>query len=166
MNEEVTVTATVATIPVGTIISYVLAVANLPPGWLLCDGSTFNQAIYPELYRARGNKNTLPDMRGYFLRGLDPAGQVDPDGPGRAPQSAQADALKQHGHQFPRTAWGDGELQGGGEYVTPTDQNLDVDNFFTDKETSPFGGAETRPKNIAVNYLILAGIPAQQNHSR
>lgn len=167
MNPQAAVTATIVAFPVGTVISYLFAATNLPTGWLLCDGSTFDQTQYPELYRMLGNKNTLPDLRGYFLRGLDATGKVDPDGPHRAPQSVQQDALGKHGHVYGRTAWYATELQGGNNKLTPKrltndPRTSDVDNFFANEPTSVNGDAETRPKNVAVNYLIFAGLAAPQ----
>ena len=167
MNPQAAVTATIVAFPVGTVISYLFAATNLPTGWLLCDGSTFDQNQYPELYRMLGNKNTLPDLRGYFLRGLDATGKVDPDGPHRAPQSVQQDALGKHGHTYWRTAWYMGELQGGNNKLTPKhvsdgDSQSDVDNFLGGQGTSSDGDVETRPKNVAVNYLIFAGLATSQ----
>lgn len=49
-------------LPVGAVVAFPLAVTN-PQGFLKCDGSTFNQATYPDLYAALGNKNKLPDLR-------------------------------------------------------------------------------------------------------
>lgn len=161
MNPQAAVTATIIAFPVGTVISYLFAATNLPAGWLLCDGSTFDQTQYPELYRMLGNKNTLPDLRGYFLRGLDATGKVDPDGPHRAPLSVQQDALARHGHTYGRTAWYWGEAQGGDNKLTPKQRN-DTDNFFANEPTSVSGDAETRPKNVAVNYLIFAGLAPTQ----
>ena len=45
-----------------------------PPGWLECNGQTFDPNIYYELANALGNTwgvNKVPDFRGYFLRCLD-----------------------------------------------------------------------------------------------
>lgn len=52
---------------VGTILTY--AGTTAPVGWLLCNGSTFDQTIYPELYTLLGNSNTLPDLRERYLIG-------------------------------------------------------------------------------------------------
>ena len=52
---------------VGTILTY--AGSTAPTGWLLCNGSTFDQTIYPELYILLGNSNTLPDLRERYLIG-------------------------------------------------------------------------------------------------
>ncbi|TKI01521.1 phage tail protein, partial [Martelella alba] len=38
-----------------------------PTGWIAMVGQTISQSVYPELYAIYGA--TLPDMRGYFIRG-------------------------------------------------------------------------------------------------
>jgi len=45
--------------PVGSVIAF--ASSSLPAGFLVADGSTFNQFVYPELYACLGNTNVLPD---------------------------------------------------------------------------------------------------------
>ncbi|WP_207219569.1 phage tail protein, partial [Avibacterium paragallinarum] len=49
-------------IPVGAVVAFPIAVQN-PQGFLRCDGSTFGTSTYPDLYRALGNSNKLPDLR-------------------------------------------------------------------------------------------------------
>jgi microcystin-dependent protein len=51
----------------GTILTY--AGSTAPAGWLLCNGSTFSSAQYPELYVLLGLSNTLPDLREKYLIG-------------------------------------------------------------------------------------------------
>lgn len=48
-------------IPVGAIVSFPKAVRN-PAGYLKADGATFAQNTFPDLYRALGNTNKLPDL--------------------------------------------------------------------------------------------------------
>lgn len=48
-------------IPVGAIVSFPKAVRN-PAGYLRADGTTFAQNTFPDLYRALGNTNKLPDL--------------------------------------------------------------------------------------------------------
>lgn len=48
-------------IPVGAIVSFPKAVQN-PAGYLRADGTTFAQNTFPDLYRALGNTNKLPDL--------------------------------------------------------------------------------------------------------
>ncbi len=64
-------------VPIGTIIAY--GGATLQTGWLICDGSAVNRTFYSSLFSAISvnwgsgdNVNTfnLPDLRGYFLRGV------------------------------------------------------------------------------------------------
>jgi hypothetical protein len=144
-------------VPVGTVISYVGNSTSLPPGWLPCNGSTFNQEQYPDLYVTLGNSNTLPDLAGYFLRGLDTYGKVDPDGAGRTVLSIQADAFGQHSHNVLETPWFWNEAIDGDGYIVGTKTT----NGLHTQTSSAEGGAETRPKNAAVLYLIFAGMPQQ-----
>src|SRR5262245_41983332 len=68
--------------PIGSIIAYA---GEIDPGWearnvgwYLCDGRSVDPTQFPDLFRAiefawgrDGNKFLLPDLRGYFLRGVD-----------------------------------------------------------------------------------------------
>lgn len=47
-----------------------------------------------------GSFFVLPELRGYVLRGLDPAASVDPDGASRDIGSVQLDAFQGHHHNF------------------------------------------------------------------
>ena len=84
-------------VPVGTVVAF--AGANVPQGWLVCDGRLVNKAEYPRLYAAIGDlyggtsegKFKLPDYRGMFLRGVDPEKLVDKD---RDDRKAPSDASK------------------------------------------------------------------------
>ena len=144
-------------VPVGTVISYVGIANSFPPGWLACDGSTFNQVQYPDLFAVLGNSNTLPNLSGYFLRGLDTSGKVDPDGAGRTVLSLQADTFGQHSHDVQETPWFWNEAITGGNYIVGTNTT----NGLHTQASATTGGAETRPKNAAVLYLIFAGLPQQ-----
>ncbi len=48
-------------IPVGAVVSFPKAVQN-PAGYLRADGTTFDSRTFPDLYRALGNSNRLPDL--------------------------------------------------------------------------------------------------------
>lgn len=154
-------------------------------GWMLCDGRQLRISQYPELFAAlgfryaRSGESTdlptepaaaaaasfrIPDYRGYFLRGVDPEGQVDPDTSLRTLMnqessnevgSLQQHALQNHEHYFQQVSQATG---GSGPPVAgvPAANALTIqdpqpqDNastFFTSKN-------ETRPKNISVHYLI------------
>lgn len=52
--------------PIGSIIAFYSG--NIPENWLLCDGQSINENLYPELYNILKNK-TVPDLRNRFLIG-------------------------------------------------------------------------------------------------
>jgi hypothetical protein len=83
--------------------------------------------------------------RGRFLRGIDNAAGNDPDGT-RAPGDVQADMFKSHSHPTWIAAWRAGAA-GSTEWVGTS----------TQQTTSPAGGAETRPKNVAVTFCQFNG---------
>lgn len=63
-------------IPPGTILPFGGPKANIPPGYLACDGAVYNKTQYPALYNAIGGawgesgaQFRVPDLRGVFLRG-------------------------------------------------------------------------------------------------
>lgn len=73
-------------LPPGIVIPF--GGTNVPPGWLLCDGSAVSRSIYGTLFSAigstwgNGDGSTtfhLPDLRGRFIRGVDGAANRDPD---------------------------------------------------------------------------------------
>jgi microcystin-dependent protein len=83
-----------SSLPVGSVISYggdLSVPANLQKvkdaGWLLCDGSSYKQSDFPDLYKAIGTANggdaanfNLPDLRDRFIRGRNgTAANGDPD---------------------------------------------------------------------------------------
>lgn len=153
-ERSASVTATIVlNQPVGAICAFYGGRNDLITGWLLCDRSSFDAKAYPSLAAILGKSNT-PDLRGYFVRGLDPTGQIDPEGKSRQPGSTQADAFAAHSHSF--QVWksydsGTGYDGGGNDFG-----NVPAD-------TSSVGGSETRPKNVALNYIIFAGFPPDQH---
>lgn len=161
-------------VPPGTILPY--GGTSAPTGYLMCVGQSFPKANYPALSsvlnNAFGGDATtfrVPDLRGQFLRGTD-----DPDGSGaafsaagrdpntsttdRTPMntggnagnsvgSVQADELKSHSHL---ERFRLGNVQSGS---TTSAHYLD-DTVNAGVQTGLTGGAETRPKNAYVNYII------------
>lgn len=64
--------------PAGTVISFAGESGDIPDGWLLCDGQSVSKTDYEDLFNAigeywgsgsGGSTFSLPDLRGYFLRG-------------------------------------------------------------------------------------------------
>lgn len=138
-------------IPAGTVTAYAGnsgGFSKLPPGYLKCNGAAVSRTTYANLFDAigtqfgAGNGSTtfnVPDLRGEFIRGFDDGRGVDS---GRVFGSAQADDFKSHRHGILTTTVGAGSsavaaLGGGSGNVTD----------YT-------GGTETRPRNIAMSYII------------
>jgi len=155
--------------PVGAIAAYWGPVA--PDGWLMCDGRRIDDkdAKYVTLRELVGD--TTPDLRGYFLRGLDAGGEVDPDGKSRSPGHVQPDATKmpedapfgmgpggEHQHSIPGRFCKDGGVgtwshdQGGKRGYIELYPKTASDGEHS--HTIVGGDAETRPKNVAVNFII------------
>lgn len=81
-----------AAVPVGAVIP--IPFTGVPPGFLICDGSSLSQVVYSHLFQQIGTSHgsigsnfNLPDYRGRFLRGLDAGTARDPDRASRANMS-------------------------------------------------------------------------------
>jgi len=79
----------IATVPLGVFMPWWDNGGDPPSGTLRCDGSTFDPAVYPDLNTHLGG-NTLPDMRGRFIRGTDETGGAFP---GNGQTGGWADAV-------------------------------------------------------------------------
>lgn len=117
-----------------------------PTNYLECDGATFSAGTYAALNTLLGG-NTLPDVRGEFMRGWDNGRGVDS---GRAILSAQGEQLLAHTHNV-YTHAGDpagssANGAGGGDAV----------NTVTDGVTSSTGGGENRPRSVAFMLIMRA----------
>jgi microcystin-dependent protein len=127
--------------------------ADVPNGWLECDGAAISRTTYAGLFARLGvtwgvgNGTTtfnLPDFRGYFLRGWDHGAGVDS---ARAFASSQADDLKSHDHTYNNNL---GLSFNGSNLDSASGSN----GSNTPRLTGATGGTETRPKNKAVLYCI------------
>ena len=125
-------------------IGAIVAWANLsvPDGWLECDGSPI-PAEYTELIALIG-ANT-PDLRGEFVRGWDNGAGVDA---GRALLSSQTDEFASHNHSL-LSFFNQGNFAAGG-VGNPLYRDTN------DESVSTEGGTETRPRNVALMYIINA----------
>jgi hypothetical protein len=128
--------ASIVGVPTGTIIMW--GSMNFPDGWLICNGQS--TAPYPALQVYY--PSNLPDLRGEFVRGLDQGRYVDP---GRGILSFQAQDIQPHSHPY-------GGLQEQGY----TGGNPILATGGTVASTSLTGNTETRPRNIALLFLIKA----------
>lgn len=131
--------------------------AAIPLGYLKTNGAAISRTSYAQLFSVigatygAGNGTTtfnLPDTRGEFLRGWDDARGVDA---GRARGSWQSDSFRSHAHLMTDVAGPilgrDGEIDAS-VHATINDRN------YVARNTQATGGAETRPRNLAVQYLI------------
>ncbi|EMK7712068.1 tail fiber protein, partial [Yersinia enterocolitica] len=127
-------------VPIGVPLPCPLATP--PTGFLKVNGSSFSKTTYPKLALAYPS-GALPDLRGEFIRGFD-------DGRGvRADQNLlgwQGGGIQSHNHGLSNF-----EIRGitGG----PTSGWFTSVNGLS---TSNSGGDETRPRNIAFNYIVRA----------
>ena len=140
--------------PVGSVTLY--ANVSSPSGWLECDGSAVNRSVYPELFSVigtafgSGDSSTtfnLPDLRGEFVRGWDNNRGLDN---GRSFASVQSDLVGSHRHEIEAQRSRDDNT--GGNKVAAMDSGTDQSNIRTEFST----GAETRPRNVALMYIIKA----------
>ncbi|WP_316240627.1 phage tail protein [Escherichia coli] len=130
--------------------------ATPPTGWIKCNGAPFSAQEYPELAKAYPT-NKLPDLRGEFIRGWDDGRGIDT---GRALLSIQSDevrklALKYWGpasNSSPSKTFALSDSAGGGLY---TDGISQASGGIINAFQLP-GGSETRPRNIAFNYIVRA----------
>jgi len=124
--------------PVGTIVAW--ADSTPPTGWLECNGQSTSG--YTELAAVVGAN--VPDLRGEFVRGWDNGAGVDTD---RTLGSTQGHQFEDHTHNAPvGTAAGGGQasLQG----------NFAAGAVPTSGAATGNSGTETRPRNIALMYII------------
>lgn len=147
-------------VPVGTVVAS-FGVPAAGSGWLLCDGSTIPVGAEYAALKLMVGDNT-PDLRGMFLRG---AGQNDiverkyDGGDAHNVGSYQGDLLKQHDHKngvYERLMKVDGVNTSNGAALDNSNQFGSEPNLLEAAAmTQGTGtGAETRPKNVAVNYII------------
>ncbi|MCQ9589966.1 phage tail protein [Escherichia coli] len=118
--------------------------ATPPTGWLKCNGAAFSAEEFPELAKAYPT-NKLPDLRGEFIRGWDDGRGIDS---GRTLLSAQDGSIEAHGHDYNGAIY----TSGGPSWANTTDAGHRAYSGFT----SSYGGSETRPRNIAFNFIVRA----------
>ncbi|MEX4462859.1 tail fiber protein [Haemophilus influenzae] len=142
------------------------AVDNIPAGWIAFDSirTTVTQQNYPELYRhlvgKYGSISNVPLAEDRFIRNT---------GNGLNIGQTQSDEIKKHVHRV-RTHWADSSdssifydktktvIDSRLRTATTTDDNLSDNGFMHPLLDSPMatGGAETRPRAIALKLCIKA----------
>nr|WP_315080256.1 phage tail protein [uncultured Kosakonia sp.] len=150
-------------LPVGAPIAWPLA--EPPLGWFVCNGATFDKSKYPRLAKAYP-AGLLPDLRGEFIRGWDAGRVVDS---GRALLSSQEDAIQNITGMFGRTQLfkesvlsgpfrpdGSQEMTLGLTPSNSPDIGYGAPNWIFDTSLAVRTAAETRPRNIAFNFIVRA----------
>lgn len=153
-------------VPVGALIPY--SSTSAPANWLYCNGDAVSRTTYAQLFAAIGTKFgagdgsttfNLPDMRGMFTRGLDDGRGYDEE-TGRVIGSTETDKFQAHQHQN-TVANGTHAAANGGDFTTMSDvtsgggQAVSTKYLIADGSSgTPRTGIETRPKNVAVAYII------------
>ena len=168
--------ATIGGVPIGAVFHF--AASTAPTGFLKANGAAVSRTTFAALFAITGTTYgvgdgsttfNLPDLRGEFIRGWDDARGVDVS---RAFGSAQAELTKlvshTHNTQFvgannannPYTnAYGSQQPpeQNNIGYNTGGDNPQDISYFNFNIATSApstAGGAETRPRNVALLACI------------
>ena len=149
-------------LPVGVPVPWPLPTP--PLGWLKYNGAPFDKNLYPKLAAVYPG-GILPDLRGEFIRGWDDGRGVDT---GRNLLSAQNSQNLSHSHDE-TAAYGGNP---GGD--VSTDRSRFAKTYYTglndlysrpvngwmgaisDLSTAASGGGESRPRNIAFNYIVRA----------
>ncbi|NUC42213.1 tail fiber protein [Escherichia coli] len=153
-------------LPVGVPIPWPLSVP--PTGWLKCNGAAFTAAQYPGLARAYPSLK-LPDLRGEFIRGWDDQRGVDSN---RAVLSSQDYAIQNitallsyrpyNSTTFGALYDGSGAFSvirnsgGGSQTMVFGSTQLSSDQLSFDASRVVNTASETRPRNIAFNYIVRA----------
>lgn len=140
--------------------------ATPPTGWLKCNGAAFSAEEYLKLAKVYPT-NKLPDLRGEFIRGWDDGRGIDA---GRALLSLQAGMLEKHRHMVVANDGHDSKeewelaaifrkayTQGRGLDAADAGGTLiPSPTLHTRGSIGNTGGSETRPRNIAFNYIVRA----------
>ena len=159
-----------STTPAGIVSAY--GGTTDPDGYLICNGRAVSRTTHAELFAVigtiygNGDGTTtfnIPDLRGEFIRGLDAGRLVDS---GREIGSNQSDSFRSHshsvndpGHRHMQTKQDDHGAQGGESTNSPDYRTGNIDVGYTRSTTTGVsinssGGSETRPRNVAMNYII------------
>ncbi|MCT4708698.1 tail fiber protein, partial [Enterobacteriaceae bacterium H11S18] len=138
--------------------------------FLKMNGATFSATTYPKLALLYPDLK-LPDLRGEFIRGWDDGRGVDT---GRTLLSAQSGMSYDHRHYMPTTSGSGGDglmtaifhdnttaidyhIEGTNEYNQNPSSGTTLQTYTAKaySGSSKFGD-ESRPRNIAFNYILRA----------
>lgn len=164
--------ATIGGVPIGAVFHF--AASTAPTGFLKANGAAVSRTTFAALFAITGTTYgagdgsttfNLPDLRGEFIRGWDDARGIDAS---RAFGSAQAEGTKLLSHTHSTTVTGyakaqyadTGSITYGAGFTQQNDDASITANpntaslTYTTGGPSPAGGAETRPRNVALLACI------------
>jgi len=164
--------ATIGGVPIGAVFHF--AASTAPTGFLKANGAAVSRTTFAALFAITGTTYgsgdgsttfNLPDLRGEFIRGWADDRAVDT---GRAFGSAQAadTNLLSHTHSTTVTGYAQvsptpaGSITYGAGFTQKNDDGTITSNpntaslTYTTGGPSPAGGAETRPRNVALLACI------------
>ncbi|MBA8099139.1 tail fiber protein [Escherichia coli] len=135
--------------------------ATPPTGWIKCNGAPFSAEEYPELAKVYPALK-LPDLRGEFIRGWDDGRGVDS---GRVVLTGQSQSVQLHTHDLAMAYSSDIGYKD--TLGTTPDSDLIAIKYMINVTTfngsgwvylkaNDSTGTETRPRNLAFNYIVRA----------
>ena len=135
--------------------------ATPPTGWIKCNGAPFSAAQYPELAKVYPALK-LPDLRGEFIRGWDDGRGVDS---GRAILTGQGQSVQEHTHDLSMAYSSDPDYMN--RLGNTPNSDMIAIKYMVNAITFTGSGlvylkqngstsVETRPRNIAFNYIVRA----------
>lgn len=140
-------------VPAGAV--FAIPTINILSGYLECDGAEISRSTYSDLFGIIGTNFgvgdgsttfNIPDLRGEFIRGYDNGRGIDS---GRSFGSLQNDEFRSHNHNF---------TKGSGACVSSINEEREARGgcaaWSYTITTNSSGGSETRPRNIAMKYVI------------
>ncbi len=174
--------------PIGMILPFYGKEDQVPDGFVLCDDRSLSRTEEGGKYRdlcdflvvanpklkIGDDLVKVPDLRGMFLRGLDPDGDIDPDGKSRSLGNRQDDQFQIHHHEVYAPAADNGRstfLEAQVRKKFP-DDGVNTAAFVVHHDSTNNQkvyragkliqagtqelrtGEETRPVNVAVNFII------------
>ena len=165
-------------VPTGTVLAY--AGQTSPTGWLVCDGTAYNQSDYADLFSALGsiyntqtNPTTglawaapsatqfrVPDLRGLFLRGAGtPSGQSTVTVGGHQAQATAKNGLSNSSSSV--AASGSTSTDGSHSHTTPGGVQ-GGSGGFTKADTASQGGPSTNSAGSHSHTVSVSGTAAAQ----
>ncbi|MEQ4512108.1 MAG: phage tail protein [Dickeya sp.] len=122
--------------------------ANVPSGWLKCNGQAFDKNVYPRLAQVYSS-GVLPDLRGEFIRGWDDGRGIDS---GRSLLSMQESTWIQPDLENGTTA--SAIALGNTERGFDLSMTGALSNIPGATPNGSRGKWYIRPRNIAFNYIV------------